>query len=313
LFTVYRGQGLSQADFHKLKNTEGGLMSFNNFLSTSLDREVSLVFAQSDPNNSDVIGVLFQITVDPSILSTPFANIRSVSNHQDEEEILFSMHAVFRIGKIKQINDDNPHWQVELSLTSDNDPQLHVLTERIREEIYPDEKGWYRLSYLLIKLGELNKAQEICEVLLDQTSPEHEKATIYHMRGWIKSEQGKYPEAIMFYEKSIQIKEIILSPTHSNLTNSYNNIASVYGNMGENSKALSYHEKALEIYQKTLPTNHLCFAACYQNMGLVYSDTGKYAKALSYYEKALEIFKKNSSSKSSEFGCSLYKYRFAVY
>jgi hypothetical protein len=36
-FTVYRGQGLSQTDFDKLKKTQGGLLSFNNFLSTSLD------------------------------------------------------------------------------------------------------------------------------------------------------------------------------------------------------------------------------------------------------------------------------------
>jgi hypothetical protein len=34
-FIVYRGQGLSNSDFEKLMNSKGGLMSFNNFLSTS--------------------------------------------------------------------------------------------------------------------------------------------------------------------------------------------------------------------------------------------------------------------------------------
>ncbi|CAF2078268.1 unnamed protein product [Rotaria magnacalcarata] len=34
-FTVYRGQGLSQQDFQNLCNSKGGLLSFNNFLSTS--------------------------------------------------------------------------------------------------------------------------------------------------------------------------------------------------------------------------------------------------------------------------------------
>ncbi|CAF4415464.1 unnamed protein product, partial [Adineta steineri] len=33
-FTVYRGQGLSKEDFTKMTKTEGGLLSFNNFLST---------------------------------------------------------------------------------------------------------------------------------------------------------------------------------------------------------------------------------------------------------------------------------------
>ncbi|CAF3409824.1 unnamed protein product [Rotaria socialis] len=34
-FTVYRGQGLSQQDFQNLMGSKGGLLSFNNFLSTS--------------------------------------------------------------------------------------------------------------------------------------------------------------------------------------------------------------------------------------------------------------------------------------
>ncbi|CAF4951788.1 unnamed protein product, partial [Rotaria socialis] len=34
VFTVYRGQGLSQQDFQHPVDTKGGLLSFNNFLST---------------------------------------------------------------------------------------------------------------------------------------------------------------------------------------------------------------------------------------------------------------------------------------
>ena len=54
-----------------------------------------------------MVGVLFQITIDSSISSTPFANVRGVSYFQDEEEILFSMHSIFRIGQIKQINGND--------------------------------------------------------------------------------------------------------------------------------------------------------------------------------------------------------------
>ncbi|CAF1311292.1 unnamed protein product [Adineta steineri] len=45
-FTVYRGQGLSIEDFEQTMKTKGGLISFNNFLSTSMVRKVSLDFAQ---------------------------------------------------------------------------------------------------------------------------------------------------------------------------------------------------------------------------------------------------------------------------
>ncbi|CAF4326054.1 unnamed protein product, partial [Rotaria sordida] len=41
VITVYRGQGMSLDEFEKLKTSIGGLLSFNNFLSTSIDLKVS--------------------------------------------------------------------------------------------------------------------------------------------------------------------------------------------------------------------------------------------------------------------------------
>ncbi|CAF1301109.1 unnamed protein product, partial [Adineta steineri] len=52
-FTVYRGQGLSTEDFEQMKKTKDGLISFNNFLSTSKDRNISLGFAQGAMTNPD--------------------------------------------------------------------------------------------------------------------------------------------------------------------------------------------------------------------------------------------------------------------
>ena len=46
IFKVYRGQGMLVTEFEKLQQTKGGLLSFNNFLSTSKKREVSMDFAQ---------------------------------------------------------------------------------------------------------------------------------------------------------------------------------------------------------------------------------------------------------------------------
>ena len=73
IFTVYRGQGLSKPDFEKMKATKGGLMSFNNFLSTSKDHDVSLRFARNALADPDSVGILFVMTIDPSKSTTPFA------------------------------------------------------------------------------------------------------------------------------------------------------------------------------------------------------------------------------------------------
>jgi tetratricopeptide (TPR) repeat protein len=292
VLTVYRGQGLSQIDFDQLMKTKGGLMSFNSFLSTSKNRNVSFAFARKVISNPDMVGILFVMTIDPSLSATPFAPITGISYFKTEEEVLFSMHTIFRIREIKSLGDSNRLWQVELTLTSDNDKDLRALTDRIREETLPDSEGWYRLGELLHKMGQPDKAQQVYEVMLQQASDEGEKAPIYNQLGKVKDDQGQYKEAITFYEKSLAIEQKILPPTHSNLANTYNNIGVAYRNMGEYSKALSYYEKALEIRQKTLPPTHPNLAASYNNIGNVYRNMGEYSKALSSHEKALEIRQK---------------------
>jgi tetratricopeptide (TPR) repeat protein len=291
-FTVYRGQGLSSTDFEQLKQTQGGLLAFNNFLSTSQKRDVSLEFARRIMATSSLVGVLFVIEIDPSITATPSANVGNVGYYPGEKEILFSMHSVFRIGQVKQIDKNDRLWQVDLILTGDNDPQLCALTERMREETFSGSEGWHRLGKLMIKLGQFNKAEELYDILLQQTTDDDEKAHLFHQLGWIKDDQGKYEEAVGFYEKALEIKQKTLPANHPSLATSYNNIGLVYNNMGEYSKALSYYEKSLEIQQKTLPANHPSLARSYNNIGSVYTSMGEYSKALSYYEKAFEIRQK---------------------
>ena len=290
-FVVYRGQSLSNTDFEKLRETKGGLMSFNNFLSTSTKRDVSLGFAKNALGKTAMFGILFQMSIDPSVSSTPFAAIREVSYFQTEEEILFSMHAVFRIGDIKQIDGNNPLYQVDLQLTSDDDPQLRALTERIRKET-SGSTGWKRLGQLLLKIGQFNKAEELYKALLEQTSEEGEKAHYYNQLGYAKNFQGKYEKAIGYYKKSLKINQRTLASNDSVLATLYNNIAGVYENMKEYSKALSFYEKALEIRQKILHPNHPHVASSYNNIGGVYNNMKEYSKALSFYERALEIKEK---------------------
>ncbi|CAF4356724.1 unnamed protein product, partial [Rotaria sordida] len=54
------------------------------------------------------------------------------------------MHTVFRIGEVRQLDKENPLYQVDLKLTSDDDQQLRQLTDRIREES-SGGTGWHRM------------------------------------------------------------------------------------------------------------------------------------------------------------------------
>ncbi|CAF3712512.1 unnamed protein product [Adineta steineri] len=288
-FEVYRGQGLSKEDFTEMTDTKGRLLSFNHFLSTSRNRNVSLAFAQEAAINPDLVGILFVMSINPTHSTSPFASVTDISYYHKEDEVLFSMHTIFRIGDITSIDENNHLYQVNLTLTNDNDQDLRTLTEQIRQETYPDFEGWYRLGLLLAKMGHYNEAQEVYEVLLHQATNESDKGPIYHQLGWIKDNQGECQEALKYYEKSLAILQKVLPSNHLDLAWPYNHIGTVHFNMGDYSKALSFNEKALIIRQQSLPTNHPDVGASYNNIGYVYYNMRNYSKALSFYKKDLEI------------------------
>jgi tetratricopeptide (TPR) repeat protein len=229
--------------------------------------------------------------IDPSINATPFANSENVSYYQGEKEILFSMHSIFRIGQVKQLDENDRLWQVNLTLTDDNDPQLYALTERVRNEIKGSTE-WVGLASLMVKLAHYDKAEDLLEILLPRATDEREKGDIYYQLGCTNYYKGKYENSILFFENSLEIRQKTLTSQHPDVADCYNDIGGAYDNMGEYSKALASHEKALEIRQKTLPANHPHLATSYNNIGGVYSNMGEYSKALSSHEKSLEIKQK---------------------
>ncbi|CAF1482965.1 unnamed protein product [Adineta steineri] len=295
-FTVYRGQCLSKEAFTEMTNTKGGLLSFNNFLSTSKDRDVSLLFAPQVATNPDLVGVLFVISINPTHSTTPFASVIDVSHFHMEDEVLLSMHTVFRIGDIQLMDGNNHLYQVNLTLTNDNDEDLRTLTDRIRQETFPNSTGWYRLGELLIKMGQFTKAQEVYEVLRHQATNQSEKAGIYYQLGCIKFNQGEYQEALSSHKAALTIRQQLLPSNYPDLGDSYNRIGNVYNSIGLYPKALLSHEKALAIRQQSLPSNHTDLGASYNNIGMVYIHMGDYPKALFYYEKALAIIQQSLPS-----------------
>jgi tetratricopeptide (TPR) repeat protein len=289
-FTLYRGQALLSDIFDKIKDTKGGLLSFNTFLSTSTEPEIATAFAESALVDPSLVGVLFIISIDTSVPSAPFANLDEVSCYKTKEkEILFSMHTVFRISDIKRSNRSNGLWDVHLTLTSDNDQQLNTLMERMRVEI-KGSSALYRLGTLMIKLGEFEKAEEVFENLLKRTFDEVEKGHIYYQLGQVKDNQEMHEEALESYQDALKIYLKKLSQDHSNIATCYNNIGLVYDNKNDYPQALKFYEKALEIYRKTLPDNHPNVATCSNSIGMAHNSMGDYQKALESCKSAHETF-----------------------
>jgi tetratricopeptide (TPR) repeat protein len=175
------------------------------------------------------------------------------------------------------MNTSKRLWQVNLSLTTDSDKDLHVLIERIRQETYPKAEGWQRLGLFLLKMGQSDKAEQIYTVLLKRTYRNRKKAPLYHQLRYVKQNQGNYSEAIVCYESSLEFMLKSLRPNHPHLAASYNDIGNVYQNMREHSKAISFYKKTLEIQQKTLSSNHPDFATANNNISSAYYTRNHYS------------------------------------
>ncbi|CAF4034575.1 unnamed protein product [Rotaria sordida] len=295
-FTVFRGQGLSMEDFDKMKQTKGGLMSFNNFISTSRQRDISLGFARLSLYNTNSVAILFVMNIDPMVCvqsKIPYVDVKGVGYYDNkEEEVLFTTHTIFRVNQMKRIeeNDTDRLWQVNLTLTDDDDNELNTLTKHLRAD-HKWTTGWNRLGRILIELGDPAKAEHLYTILLDKASSDYDRVEYYHQLGTVYTNMGEHSKALSSYERSLEINKIALPPNHPNLASSYNNIGEVYRMRGEYSKTLSSFERSLEIRKIALPPNHSDLAMSYNNIASVYDNMGEYPKALSSYERSLEIRK----------------------
>ena len=306
-FTVFRGQGLSHEYFEKMKHSQGGLMAFNNFLSTSFSREISICFARQ--SSSDLIAVLFVMKIDPHICEQAGISFVDVTDEGyfkgGENEILFATHSIFRILRMNMMKDDkrNPIWEVHLTLVGENDREMGELTQSVRKEL-GSNTGWSRLGWILWKIGQPQKAEEIFQMLLEKASSNTGRASHLNQLGLVYHNMGEYSKALSSYERSLEVMKVALPPNHPDLAASYNNIGNLHADMGEYSKALLSFEQSLEIYKIALPLNHTLLATSYNNIGSLYNDMGEYSKALSSYERSLEIRKVALPSNHPDFPTS---------
>ena len=290
---TYRGQVMANSEFEKLKKNLGSLIAFSSFLSTTTSSVEALLYAERAQVDPQLTGTIFEMKIDPSVSKVPFVSLRDINNIPFcENEILFSMHTVFRIDAVEQVTDDL--WSVNLTLTSDTDDQLQRLAERLRTEI-EGPNPFHRLGKLLMKIGEFNKAEEIFKTLLETISNVdlQQVVSLYNQLGYICKEKGIFSNALFYHQKALENQQKIASPNDLVLTNIYNNIGEVHMLSGDYSTALSSYQNALIINPECFSTDHHELATLYNNIGQVYNLMGDYSTALSYFQKTLDIQQKN--------------------
>ena len=299
--TVYRGQQIRKENFENLRKAQGGMICFRSFLSGNTDRNVAFDGAQDFCGDEDDTGVLFVITMDAGVTTTPFARIEGVSYRQTKGEILFSMCAMFRVDLIKSIDENDRLFEVHLVLTPEVDQKLAKLTETCQKTVQ-NYSGWTRVGQLLVEQKLVAKAQWLFTTLLEQTTDLDEQSSYYHQLACIHDRKNENDKAISFYEKALEIRLKTCPEYHPDLADFYGKIAALAEHMGQYSKAVVYYEKLVDWKEKMLPSGHPDLVTVYNRLGMAYTKQGEQKKALTALEKAVDIKNKTSAVDDSETG-----------
>ncbi|CAF1236402.1 unnamed protein product, partial [Didymodactylos carnosus] len=154
---VYRGQLMSKYELDQMKSINGQYLSLNSFLSTTLNREVAVEFITTAPVTDDLIGVLFEIDIDPKIKNIkPYANISFNSFFQTEAEVLFMLGSIF---KNRSITQKGGITIIKLQLASENNSELKQLSDYMKSNL-EKERNLYSLGHVLIGMGEYAKGSK---------------------------------------------------------------------------------------------------------------------------------------------------------
>ena len=135
-----------------------------------------------------------------------------------------------------------------------------------------------------IRIEELRAATENDHAL--------QEARNLYMKGAELRGAGKYDEALLSYERAVEISERVLEPGHPDVAVPINGLAILYYYEGDYAKAESLHQRALAIREKALGPNHPDVATSLNGLGNVYWNKGDYAKAESLHQRALAIREK---------------------
>ncbi|UJR11078.1 hypothetical protein I4U23_015260 [Adineta vaga] len=160
-----------------------------------------------------IMAIIFQMEINPMVSSVPFAEVETETCHKGEKENLFSMHTVFRILGTEQLA--NRLWQVNLALTSDNDPQLKLLADYMRKEL-GEGSPLSKLGHLMIKMGEFDQAHNIYGTQLQSTDETNKRRQFHlnHQLAYVFNEKD-YTAALRHAEKSVNSARLGYGADHA--------------------------------------------------------------------------------------------------
>jgi tetratricopeptide (TPR) repeat protein len=289
--TVYRGQHLSLEELNSLKRNINGLISMNTFLSATLDIDLALIFADTGvkcTETSPIQSVLFIIDVfHMSKETTPFAPIKSFSCYEEEDEVLFTIGAIFIVQSVEKIDN---MWHIRLQLSQEQNQLYRDLSDhiikQIGSEVSPLTLGWF-----LYRMGDYNKAERYAQSLLNQLSDkDRETGNTHNLLGLIYNDTGRHLEAIKCYEQALENYSHTVPPDSPPVISTHYNLGLAYLAKGDNERA-SEHQKSSEekrLMNSSQKDNPFLISMTDSLKAKLETANGNYTVAFKYFEDLLK-------------------------
>ena len=152
---LYRGQKLKQCHIDSIRKRTNQLMTFNGFVSTTVDEEVAKVCTNRH-SIENTQKVLFRIDVDMSEhQSAIFADVSVLSRYPQEKEVLLAVGMTYRVKSVKYDSNEG-FYRVHLSLSQTDE----VVVSDYIKQTYPSDGNNFNRSLLFGKLlFEMNQCQ----------------------------------------------------------------------------------------------------------------------------------------------------------
>jgi tetratricopeptide (TPR) repeat protein len=291
--TLYRGKKLPPVVIQQLKDNQGALVSMNGFLSTTKNEKVAKeLYAGINENLSGYQSVLFEFSINDSIIPRPNADISSESQFSEEEEVLFSFGSVWRIDSVEKI--DNLLWLIKLQSSNEPDSTLNQLFSQL-----PDNNPFLVLGTVLRELAQQTKAKNFYHRMLTEPMITDEiRGTLYFRIAEINLEQKDYTSALENLCKAenlipLAVMELESTPSQSLCANSivpshlriFNNMGLAYFGLSNYDSASEYFTKALDIEE----SDPIDKATVYDNKGMLLYSDGQYQSALQHLAEAVRL------------------------
>ena len=300
----YRGQLIAFRELTRLKDSIGGLISFNSFLSTSDNRQYTLFLLDGDQSASETLRpILFEIKSDNQIKSETkvFANISGMSAFAgDEQETLFMIGSVFRL---ESTFEEGCITVFKMTLCSDNDHDLTMLFEQMKNEIgIGKDDTLLTLGTLLWRSGRFDQAEQFYRRMLNEIPAEdHLVQNCYQGLGFVAAAKGDLDTSLMWQTKVLEYYQRTLPIDYYSLGCTWNSIGNIHWRAQKYKLALESYSQAKPIFEKHHDRD---LGSCLNNMGNVCEEMKQYEEALQYHTKALQIREGILPPSHSELGTS---------